>query len=81
MNCVKVPLASDGLAGVRATDKSSAGLTVRVEDPALPPSVAVMIADPTLVPWAEPVALTTETAVSDEVQATCEVMSWVDWSE
>ena len=73
-----------GVAGITAIDTSVAGVTVKPVDPAVPPRLAVMVTDPIASDAARPfvpAALLTETTVvSDELQLTELVRSWVEWS-
>ena len=52
-----------------------AEVTVRVAVPWVLPRLAVMVAVPTAIPVARPLLLTMATAVLDEFQLTCEVIS------
>ena len=64
-----VPMANDALAGVTASETSTACPTLSVADPLIEPAVAVMIAVPTACPLANPPLLMPAT-VDDELQVT-----------
>ncbi len=74
-----------GAVGVTSIDTSVADVTVRVVLPDLPDKVAVMVTDPAAIGVASPlepaVLLTAATALSDELQVTDAVRSWVVLSE
>ena len=70
-----------GLAGVTDREDRVAEFTVRVILPVILPEVAVMVAVPTETAVARPLPLTVATEVSDEVQVTCVVISWLVPSE
>lgn len=61
MNCSVVPSGIVGIAGVTAIERSTAGLTVKVVEPLIVPSVAVAVTlpNPTLLatPWLLTVAI------------------------
>ena len=94
VNCCAVPLAMEGLVGVTARDTSVAGFTESVVDPDMLPDEAVILALPTALPVTCPALLiicapvaglvelsTVATVVSDEVQVTDAVTSFVVLSE
>ncbi len=85
VNCLVVPLATDGLAGVTATDTSVAGVTVRVVIPDIPPDAADIVVDPAATEVANPlvpaVLLMVATAELDEFQVEAAVRSCVVLSE
>ena len=54
--------------------------TVRVVFPEILPEMAVIVAVPAATAVARPLLLTVATAVLEEVQVTCEVISRVVWS-
>ena len=56
-------------------------VTVRVAVPDLPLKAAVMVEEPAATPVASPLLLTVAVAVLEELQVTCEVISWVVESE
>ena len=76
-----VPLAIDGVGGVRAIDWSVAAVTVTVVEPATLPLVAVTVAVPGATAVTSPELETVRTAASEEAQVAEEVRSWLDRSE
>jgi hypothetical protein len=80
-NCLVVPLALVGLAGVTERDKSVAGLTVSVVEPDIVPDVTVIVVVPAATDVAKHPALTDATPVLDELGITCVVRSCVVLSE
>ena len=54
-----------------------AAVTVRVALPDLPLRVAVMVAEPAATPEARPLLTIVALVMSDELQVTCPVISWV----
>ena len=56
-------------------------VTVRVAVPDLPLKAAVMVEEPAATPVARPLLATVAVGVLDELQVTCEVISWVVESE
>jgi len=58
-----------------------ADVTVKVNVPGMPPSVAVIVAVPALTAVALPVASMVATDVGDELQVTKDVRSWVVLSD
>ena len=74
MNCLVVPLAMLGLAGVTEMEASVAAVTVRVVDPEMLPDIAVTVVEPVATGVArplEPVALLiAATPVLEELQVT-----------
>lgn len=64
-----VPKANDGFAGVTAIDTSNGCPTFSVAEAVIAPDVAVIVATPTPVPVAKPVA-DTVAALEDELQLT-----------
>jgi hypothetical protein len=82
VNCRVVPRGTLGLAGVIVMEDRVAEVTVRVVLPETVPEVAVMVAVPVaMAVVAEPLLLTVATNGLDELQVTCEVISWVVPSE
>ncbi len=65
------------LAGVKDREDWVAEVTVKFVLPEIVPEVAVRVAVPTETAVARPLLLTVTTAVFDELQETCAVMSWV----
>ena len=55
--------------------------TVRVVSPEIPPRVAVMVAVPGVRAMTKPLLLTVATDVSEDLQVTCVVISWLVPSE
>jgi hypothetical protein len=72
-----IPTAIVGFAGVTAIDTNAAGLTVRVVDPLIDPSVAVIVVSPSPVLVANPVLLIVATPGFDELQLTDAVRNCV----
>jgi hypothetical protein len=70
-----------GLAGVTDMEDRVAEVAVRVVLPEIIPELAVMVALPAATAVARPVLLTIATAVFDERQVTCVVISWLVPSE
>jgi hypothetical protein len=73
-----VPSAIDGFAGVTAIETTAAGVTVRLEEPAIPAKVAEIVAPPIEAACASPrsgAASETEAAAEEEVQAAASVRS------
>jgi hypothetical protein len=70
-----------GLAGVTDMEERVAEVAVRVVLPEIIPELAVMVALPAATAVARPVLLTIATAVFDERQVTCVVISWLVPSE
>ncbi len=66
-----------GLAGVTAREIRVAEFTVRVVLPEILPRVAVMVAVPMETATARPVLSILATVISDEVQLTCVVITWI----
>ena len=85
MNCLVVPVAMLGLAGVTAMETSVAAVTVMVVEPAMLPDVAVTVVEPVATGVArplEPVALLiAATPVLEELQVTDAVRFCVEPSE
>lgn len=81
VNCLGVPLAILGFAGVTAIDSRAGAVTVRIVDPLLPASVAVMVDVPVPSPVATPTCVIVETAVVPDAQVTWLVRSSVELSE
>ncbi len=81
VNCCFVPRAMLGLMGVTAMDNSMAGVTVSVVVPWIVPDVAVIVVDPVATevanPLDPPALLIAATPVSEELQVTDAVKSWV----
>ncbi len=79
VNCLVVPAAILGLAGVTATDTSVAEVTVRLVEPEMLPEAAVMVVLPTAADEAFPlepaVLLIAATEEADELQVTDAVRS------
>jgi hypothetical protein len=76
VNCWVLPLATDGLGGVRAMDSSVAAVTVRPVEPVLPDSAAEMV----VVPTARAVARPFEPAASETVAVLTSEDDQVTWS-
>lgn len=55
---------------MRVIDARTAGVTLKVVEPAREPRVAVTVAGPTAMPVAKPLAVRVEIAVFDEFQVT-----------
>ena len=85
VNCLVVPLAIDGLAGVTAIESKEALVTVSCAEPETEPEVAVMVMVPPVTPLARPAEpLSLEIVAmgsADEVQVTVAVRSWVELSK
>jgi hypothetical protein len=85
VNCLPVPFAMLGLAGVIARDTRVAGFTVRVVVVDMFPDVAVIVVEPAVIDVARPfepaALLMAATAVLDELQVTDAVRFWVVLSE
>jgi hypothetical protein len=85
VNCWVTPAGRLGLAGVTNMEERVAEFTVRVVFPDEPELVAllgvleaaVMVTVPMAMAVARPLLLTVTTEVSDELQVTCVVISWV----
>jgi hypothetical protein len=80
-NCLVLPASTLGLAGVTEMEDRVAAVTVRVVFPEILPEVAVMVAEPAAIPVARPLLFTVAANVLDDLQETCEVISWVVPSE
>ncbi len=84
-NCLVVPFAMLGLAGVIARETSVAAVTVRVVDPDMLPDVAVIDVEPAATGVATPLEpaelLIVATPVLEELQVTEVVRFWVELSE
>lgn len=80
-NCWVVPLAMLAVAGVTEIDASAAAVTVNAADPLMLPNVALIVAEPAFSPFANPVALIVALVVSEELQTTDDVTSWLVPSE
>ena len=70
-----------GLAGVTAIDFRAAAVTVRTVDPAMLPSVALMLDVPAATPVARPPAVIVATAVVADAHVTWLVRFCVELSE
>ena len=70
-----------GLAGVIDMEERVAGVTVKVVLPKILPEAAEMIATPAATAVPRPLLLTIATAVFDDRQVTCVVISWLVPSE
>jgi len=77
VNCWVAPTDRLGLDGVTAMDDRVAEVTVRVVFPEIVPEVAVMVVTPVVRAVARPLLLTVAIVVSEELQVTCVVISWV----
>jgi len=77
VNCWVAPTDRLGLDGVTAMDDRVAEFTVRVVFPEIVPEVAVMVVTPVVRAVARPLLLTVAIVVSEELQVTCVVISWV----
>jgi hypothetical protein len=85
VNCWATPTGRLGLAGVTTMEERVAEFTVRVvlaDEPELVAllgvlEAAVMVTVPMAMAVARPLLLTVATDVSDELQVTCVVISWV----
>jgi hypothetical protein len=80
-NCLVFPTGMLGLAGVTEMEDRVAAVTVRVVFPEILPEVAVMVAVPAARPVARPLLLTVAADMLEELQVTCELISWVVPSE
>jgi hypothetical protein len=69
------------LAGVTASEVSTAAVTVTAVEPDTPDRVAVIVGLPTPVPVTSPLLLTVAMESDDELQVTWVVRSWVLPSE
>jgi len=74
-NCRVFPAGMLGLAGVTDMEDRVAEVTVRVVFPAILPDVALMVEAPAAPAVARPLLFTVALDVSDELQATCVVIS------
>src|SRR5205807_1320167 len=63
VSCTVWPACTEAVAGVTSTDATGTGVTVIVEVPLLPSLVAVIVADPGVIPETRPPLLTVATAV------------------
>jgi hypothetical protein len=87
-NCRVIPTGILGLVGVTDMEDKDAEITVRTVLPKEGPvekllgmvEVAVMVVIPGARAVARPLLLTVATDVLDELQVTCEVISWFVWS-
>jgi type III secretory pathway component EscT len=70
VNCCVAPGATDGLAGVTASDTSAGAVTVRPVDPLIEPKVAWIVALPVATPVARPAAVMLATPVLLELHVT-----------
>ena len=77
VNCWVAPTDRLGLDGVTAMDDRVAEFTVTVVLPEIVPEVAVMVVTPVVRAVARPLLLTVAIVVSEELQVTCVVISWV----
>jgi hypothetical protein len=77
LNCWVLPKGMLGLAGVTDMEEIIASFTQRVAFPEMLPEVAVMYITPAFLLVARPLLVTVATDVSDELQVTCVVMSWL----
>ena len=75
VNCWSTPRGTEGAAGERAIDTSTAFVTVRFVDPEIEPEVAVMAALPTETPLARPLAVMLATLAALALQDTESVRS------
>src|SRR6266568_1359529 len=66
-----------GLTGVTEIEERVAGVTVSVEEPLMPPKVAVMTVDPAACAVARPAELIVALPLSDELQIAAALKSWV----
>jgi hypothetical protein len=76
VNCCLLPLATEALAGVTATETTAAGATVNMVELFTEPEEAVMLVEPCFNVAAAP-ALIEATVGSEEVQVALEERSWV----
>ncbi len=70
MNCCVAPTAIEGFAGVTAIDTSAGAVTVSVVEPAIPPSVALIVEAPAFTPFAKPPVVIVATPGADEPHVT-----------
>ncbi len=70
-----------GLVGVTDMEDRVAEVTARAVLPEIPPAVAVIVEVPVATAMARPLPLTVATAVLDELQITCVLISWLVPSE
>jgi hypothetical protein len=77
LNCSVVPRGMVGIAGVMARETNVAGVTVRVDEPAMLAAVAVMVVCPVEALVATPLTLTFATDGSEELQIADAVRSRV----
>lgn len=82
-NCCVRPIGIEAVAGVTTIviDDTSAGKTVKVAAPDLPPKAAVMIVVPAVTPVAMPGETTVATPGVPEVHVTLALISWLELSE
>lgn len=78
LNCWAVPTAMLDAAGVTSIDTKRAVVTVKVVLPAMAPSFAVTVVDPTDNAVAIPVALIVAIAMPEDVHVTLEEMSCLE---
>jgi hypothetical protein len=81
VNCLVFPSGTLGLAGVTDIEDRVAWFTLKVVVPEILVEVAVTVAVPGATAETRPSLLTVATDVSDEIQVTCVVISWVVPSE
>lgn len=81
LNCCVVPAATLWLTGVTVIDLSVTSLTGRVVVPETSPDVAVIVGVPGAMAVALPLESTAIIELSEELQVTCVVRSWVVLSE
>ena len=85
VNCCVEPVVREQRGGVTAIEINIAGVTVKRVDPDLPPTVAVMVVDPTATgvanPFEPPALLMAATDAADEPQVTAVVKLCVEPSE
>ena len=85
MNCLVVPVAMLGLAGVTAMETSVVAVMVRVVEPEMLPDVARIVVDPAAADLARPLEpaalLIVATAVLEELQVADAVRFCVEPSE
>lgn len=70
VNCLVRPLATDGLAGVTATETNNAGVTLKVVEAVTVPEVARIMELPVALAVARPVVLIDATVPVSEAQVT-----------
>ena len=80
VNCWVVPSGTDAVAGATASETRAALVTVRVEVPLMPESVAVMVVDPGALLVAIPTLEMVAALVFDELQVEELVRSLLVWS-